>query len=125
MAMFKPEVMKKVSDDWVVDSLVVYLKSSMWRTPVDKFIKQNCTGELLYIYIFLKLPSRKNHTVFDSEEENKFLYTDIHKNYKKLVSCSIILDWDGCSLVTRRSWPPFSKQCSWMYCTCITSMRCN
>ena len=40
--------------------------------------------------------------MFDSEEENK---SDIHKNYKKLVSCSIILDWDGCSLVTWRSLP--------------------
>ena len=45
-----------MGEEWVVNSLVAYLKSPMWRGPVDKFIEQNCTGELLYINFFLKVP---------------------------------------------------------------------
>ena len=43
----------QMGEDWVVDSLLGYLQSSVWRSPVDKFIEQNCAGE--FSAYFLKV----------------------------------------------------------------------
>ena len=32
-------------EDWVLDSLVGFLKSPMWKDPVSKFIDRNCVGK--------------------------------------------------------------------------------
>lgn len=53
-------------DDWVLDSLVGFLKSPTWTIPRNSFTDHNCV-------------------VFDPGEENKFSYTDIHKEYHTLV----------------------------------------
>jgi hypothetical protein len=53
-------------DDWVLDSLVGFLKSPTWSLAVGGFTDKNCA-------------------VFDPGEENKFSYTDIHREYQKLV----------------------------------------
>ncbi len=47
-------------DDWVFDSVMGYLQSPQWTTPVLTFIDENCV-------------------VFDNEEENKLIYTEIHQ----------------------------------------------
>ena len=44
---------------WLLDSIVGFLKSPPYTVPVMSFIDDNCA-------------------VFDAEEENKFSYTDIH-----------------------------------------------
>lgn len=46
--------------DWVFDSLITFLKCPRWKTPVVSFIEENCL-------------------IFDTEEENKLEFTDIHK----------------------------------------------
>eukprot|EP00118_Oscarella_pearsei_P007747 m.38677 g.38677 ORF g.38677 m.38677 type:complete len:372 (+) comp32626_c0_seq1:225-1340(+) len=55
-----------MAEDWIYDSVVGFLCSRLWGTPVLNFIEQNCI-------------------VFDTEEENKFSYTEIHQNYAKMV----------------------------------------
>ncbi|KYO23603.1 cilia- and flagella-associated protein 36 isoform A [Alligator mississippiensis] len=52
--------------DWVVDSLVGFLRGPVWSGPVLEFMEQKCA-------------------VFDDEEESKLSYTDIHQEYKILV----------------------------------------
>ncbi|XP_043911207.1 cilia- and flagella-associated protein 36 [Protopterus annectens] len=52
--------------EWIVESIAGLLGSSMWSLPVADFIEQNCS-------------------VFDTEEENKLSYTEIHQQYKELI----------------------------------------
>jgi hypothetical protein len=54
-------------EDWVYDSVVGFLLSPLWRDPIMDFI-------------------RDNSLVFDSEDENKLAFTEIHQNYGKLVA---------------------------------------
>lgn len=35
-----------MEDDWVVDSLVGFLQSPIWKYLVDNFIEQKCIGRL-------------------------------------------------------------------------------
>lgn len=78
-------------DDWVLDSLVGFLKSPTWSSAVSSFTDKNCVGEsssstdlccppaaMRVVFVF--------PAVFDPGEENKFSYTDIHREYQKLVS---------------------------------------
>eukprot|EP01112_Ceratiomyxa_fruticulosa_P023312 TRINITY_DN8850_c0_g1_i1.p1 TRINITY_DN8850_c0_g1~~TRINITY_DN8850_c0_g1_i1.p1 ORF type:complete len:316 (-),score=73.10 TRINITY_DN8850_c0_g1_i1:81-1028(-) len=53
-------------EEWQLDAVVGFLRSPLWETPIHNFIDKNCT-------------------VFDNEEENKFEYTPVHEEYKKLV----------------------------------------
>jgi len=41
------------------DIIINFLRSPMWKTPIMSFIEENCI-------------------IFDTEEENKLEYTDIH-----------------------------------------------
>jgi hypothetical protein len=52
--------------EWMIDSFVQYLTSPIWKCHIENFIDQNCL-------------------IFDTEEENKFSYTDVHREYKTLV----------------------------------------
>ncbi|XP_018432154.1 PREDICTED: cilia- and flagella-associated protein 36 [Nanorana parkeri] len=52
--------------EWVLDSVLAFLKCPLWTEPVTDFIEQRCS-------------------VFDDEEENKLSYTEIHNEYKELV----------------------------------------
>jgi hypothetical protein len=45
--------------DWIFDSVIAYIKSPNWKIPIMQFIDDFCLG-------------------FDSEEENKLEYTQIH-----------------------------------------------
>lgn len=58
--------------EWLLDSMVDYLKSPMWTTEIFDFIDENCilfAGEL--------------------EDENSFFQTDIHNNFKALVELKL------------------------------------
>ena len=53
----------KASDgeaDWLFDYMMSVFKSPTWEVPIMMWIDDNCI-------------------VFDSEEENKFAYTDLHQ----------------------------------------------
>lgn len=52
--------------EWLEDFIVAFLQSPPWRVPIDSFIDENCI-------------------VFDNEEECKFEYTTIHKNFQDLI----------------------------------------
>eukprot|EP00002_Diphylleia_rotans_P028141 TRINITY_DN5677_c0_g1_i1.p1 TRINITY_DN5677_c0_g1~~TRINITY_DN5677_c0_g1_i1.p1 ORF type:complete len:376 (-),score=122.53 TRINITY_DN5677_c0_g1_i1:282-1409(-) len=54
------------ADEWIFDFLMEYLRSPLWTTPISSFVDRNCL-------------------VFDNEEENKLVYTEIHNDYKKLI----------------------------------------
>jgi hypothetical protein len=49
-----------MNDDWIFDSMIQYIRSPYYYSPVLTYIDENCT-------------------IFDDEEENKFEYTDVHK----------------------------------------------
>mmetsp|Transcript_28594 Transcript_28594/g.32684 ORF Transcript_28594/g.32684 Transcript_28594/m.32684 type:complete len:496 (-) Transcript_28594:157-1644(-) len=55
-----------MEDNWIYEYIVQYLKSPEWKTPVMTFIDNNC------IY-------------FESDEENKLEYSDIHENFMKMI----------------------------------------
>eukprot|EP00057_Strongylocentrotus_purpuratus_P030842 XP_782861.1 PREDICTED: cilia- and flagella-associated protein 36 [Strongylocentrotus purpuratus] len=52
--------------DWVIDGVVGFLSSPIWRVPILSFIEQKCI-------------------VFNPEEENKIAYTEIYEEYGGLV----------------------------------------
>ncbi len=52
--------------DWIFDYVMSIFKSPVWEVPVMTFIDDHCI-------------------VFDSEEENKFAYTEIHGQFCQLV----------------------------------------
>ncbi|KAM5163016.1 cilia- and flagella-associated protein 36 [Mantella aurantiaca] len=52
--------------EWVLDSVLAFLRCPLWTEPVTEFIEHKCS-------------------VFDDEEENKLSYTEIHNEYKELV----------------------------------------
>ncbi|XP_073484228.1 cilia- and flagella-associated protein 36 isoform X1 [Aquarana catesbeiana] len=52
--------------EWVLDSVLAFLRCPLWTGPVTDFIEQKCS-------------------VFDDDEENKLSYTEIHNEYKELV----------------------------------------
>ncbi|XP_019643884.1 PREDICTED: cilia- and flagella-associated protein 36-like isoform X1 [Branchiostoma belcheri] len=54
------------SENWVLDSVVQFLRSPTWTVPVMNFIEENCL-------------------VFDNDEENKLEYTEAHNQYKGMV----------------------------------------
>lgn len=51
---------------WVYDFVLAFLKSPVFTAPVNSFIDKECI-------------------VFDNEEENKLIYTEIHSKFKKLI----------------------------------------
>ena len=52
--------------DWLIDIILGFFTSPEWKTPVLSFIDEHCL-------------------IFDSEDENKFEFTTIHTEFKKLV----------------------------------------
>ncbi|XP_071833301.1 cilia- and flagella-associated protein 36-like isoform X2 [Apostichopus japonicus] len=53
-------------NDWVIESVIGFLRCPIWRVPILTFIESNCL-------------------VFDSDDENNLSYTDIHKKYQMMV----------------------------------------
>lgn len=53
-------------NDWLFDSIINFLRSPLWKTPIMSFLDEYCI-------------------IFDNEEENKLEYTKIHNDFKKLV----------------------------------------
>jgi len=51
--------MEEGGNDWLYEYILQFLKSPGWKVPILSFIDERCV-------------------VFDSEEENKFSYTEIH-----------------------------------------------
>lgn len=64
----RKKVSSKKSKDvsWILDGIVGFLQSATWTIPIMNFVDDNCG-------------------CFESKEENKFEYTDIHEKYKSLV----------------------------------------
>ena len=56
--------------DWVLDYVVNLINSPAWEMPVMTFIDENCI-------------------IFDSDDENKFAYTDIHQQFKDMGMCTL------------------------------------
>lgn len=54
------------STEWIHEAIIRYLKSPFYTAPVLQFIDENCI-------------------IFDTEEENKFEYTEVHEKFKTLV----------------------------------------
>uniref|UniRef100_A0A1X7VFP3 Cilia- and flagella-associated protein 36 n=1 Tax=Amphimedon queenslandica TaxID=400682 RepID=A0A1X7VFP3_AMPQE len=52
--------------DWLLEGLVQFLTSPLWKYHIEDFVDQNCL-------------------IFDAGEENKFTYTDVHHEYKAIV----------------------------------------
>ena len=52
--------------DWIFDFVLEVLKSPEWEVPVMSFIDANCA-------------------VFDTEDENKLAYTDVHDQFRSVV----------------------------------------
>lgn len=79
------------SPDWVLDSLLGFLQSPFWNVTVNSFIDHNCVGELIFLASYCSqsplsiFPYSSSNSVFDPGEENKFTYTDIHREYAALV----------------------------------------
>ncbi|KAI6659173.1 Deoxyadenosine kinase-like [Oopsacas minuta] len=68
MNIFKPKESKL--QDWVIDSVIQYICSSLFSEPILQFIEDRCL-------------------VFDSSEENKFSYTEVHQDYGKLIDSQL------------------------------------
>lgn len=58
-------------NEWIVDSVIGFLRSPIWRIPVLTFIETKCL-------------------VFDTEEENKLAYTEVHKEYQAMVELLLV-----------------------------------
>ena len=58
--------------EWLFDSIVGFLKSPMWKNPIQSFIDENCI-------------------VFDNEEENKFSYTLLHQQVRFFFKHNLII----------------------------------
>jgi len=67
---------KAKENEWLLDCVLSFMRSPRWRAPVVSFIEEYCL-------------------VFDNEEENKLEYTNIHKNFVKMVDellCELIAE---------------------------------
>lgn len=53
-------------NEWIADFLVMYLRSPPWTVPLNSFIDQHCIS-------------------FDADDENKFVYSDIHRDFVKMI----------------------------------------
>lgn len=60
----------KTEEDWVYDFISSFLRSPPWTVPLNSFIDQHC--------IF-----------FDGDEENKFVHTDLHKEFIQVVETTL------------------------------------
>ncbi|CCW67016.1 unnamed protein product [Phytomonas sp. Hart1] len=54
------------NNNWITETLVQFIKSPVWLTPVNHFIDYNCN-------------------IFTNESEMKFEYTDIHRKFQSLI----------------------------------------
>jgi len=52
-------------NSWMIDLILAFFHSLEWKAPILSFIESKCM-------------------LFDSEEENKLEYTQIHKEFKEL-----------------------------------------
>ena len=58
--------------EWILDIVVEYLQSPIWKNPIMDFIDENCI-------------------IFEDEEENRLEYTEIHTVSLDPVSLSVNL----------------------------------
>ena len=56
--------------EWILDSVTTFMKSPLWKNQIMDFIDDNCM-------------------FFDSEDENKLCYTDIHNKFKNLIDLKL------------------------------------
>ena len=74
-------------DDWVVDCLIGYLLSPLWKNPVDDFIDQHCVGKALHNYLsYLNSKIVYFLVVFDQPEGDDPSYVEIHSDYQSMVN---------------------------------------
>ncbi|KAG8345967.1 putative The ARF like 2 binding protein BART [Trypanosoma vivax] len=57
---------EQTEDGWITESIVQFLRSPYWRTPVENFVDDNCY-------------------LFTDEEEMKFEQTEIHNSFRQLI----------------------------------------
>jgi len=72
-----------MSNDWILDFLVSFLKSPPWTVPLNNFIDQNCH-------------------LFDTEDENKFSYTEVHQRYQETVENLLTFHLDELGLTAEQ-----------------------
>ena len=54
------DTLVRSTKDWLYDYILSFLKSPAWRNPILQFMDEHCI-------------------LFDSEDENKLIYTEIHQ----------------------------------------------
>lgn len=104
-----------------MDSLVGFLQSPRWTHPLNNFVDEKCVGKVFLNNGTLSPRGVSFGLVFDPGEENKFSYTDIHKQYSNLVRPSAIVCCASyslcvCTLRWSRCWSN-----SWMTLECPPS----
>ena len=52
--------------EWLFESIIGFLKSPLWVNPIHSFIDENCL-------------------IFNTEDENKFTYTEVHNNFRDMI----------------------------------------
>eukprot|EP00762_Andalucia_godoyi_P007179 ANDGO_08064.mRNA.1 hypothetical protein NAEGRDRAFT_78620 len=60
--------------DWVLDSIVSFLRSPLWQTPIQNFVDENCTC----------FPAEQS-IIGGKMEAGQFAQTDIHTQFQELV----------------------------------------
>lgn len=77
--------------DWILDSLVAYLRGPVWLTPIVNFVEQNSVGKhsRQHCLNFTKLHCFESSLVFEGEESEQLEaeYQKIHDNFRNLVYC--------------------------------------
>ena len=74
--------------DWILESLVAYLRGPVWVTPILNFLEEKSVGKFSHnmcqkrlfgvISIFLSL-------VFEGDEDHEEEYRQIHEQFRNLV----------------------------------------
>lgn len=75
-----------MEDDWVVDSLIGYLQSPVWKVSIDNFAEEKCIGESVKIDIYAGIYKNYTTVVFGDEDgASEDLYHGIHAEYQNRV----------------------------------------
>ena len=57
--------LSQYASDWVFDFVMHLFHSPAWEVPIMSFIDENCAS-------------------FDTGDENKFIYSDLHQQFREL-----------------------------------------
>lgn len=66
MAINDEAALVSYKQEWLYDYIIQFLRSPGWRVPILTFIDEYCV-------------------LFDNSDENKFVYSDIHEEFKKMI----------------------------------------